>query len=70
MVDLLNMVSNLQIARLNYSGWNECIGAFLNAMGSEAFFEVLPMRVVEYDLNSLTFAQDSRSYLLPIILKY
>ena len=36
-------------------------------MGPKRFFKVLPLKLCEYDMNSLTFAQDSRSYLLTIM---
>lgn len=35
-------------------------------MGPAKFFVQLPLRVTDLDLNSLTYAQDSRSYLLHI----
>ena len=35
-------------------------------MGPSEFFEHLPLRLCEFDLNSLTYAQDSRSYNLHI----
>jgi hypothetical protein len=39
-------------------------------MGPERFFAVLPMSLTQYELTSLRFAQDSRSYLLQIVKKY
>lgn len=36
-------------------------------MGPKVFLQILPLRLVEFDLNSLTFAQDSRSWLLPLL---
>lgn len=36
-------------------------------LGANKFFRVLPLRLVEFDLNSLTYAQDSRSWLLVLI---
>jgi hypothetical protein len=39
-------------------------------MGAESFFKVLPMRLTDLDMNSLRFAQESRSYLLQIVEKY
>ena len=47
--------------------WEDCLGTFLRVMGTEAFFKVLPFRVCDYDMNSLTYAQDSRSYLIQIV---
>lgn len=38
----------------------------MQVMGPERFFENLPLRLLDFDLNSLTYAQDSRSYLLHI----
>ena len=34
------------------------------------FFTVLPINIADYDLNSLSFSQDSKSFLIPIIKKY
>jgi hypothetical protein len=39
-------------------------------MGPEAFFNVLPLRLMETDMNSLNYALQSRSYLLQILQKY
>jgi hypothetical protein len=39
-------------------------------MGAESFFKVLPLRLIDLDMNSLRFAQESRSYLLQIVVKY
>jgi hypothetical protein len=36
-------------------------------MGAQKFFQALPLKLLEHDLTSLTFAQDSRSYLLPLM---
>ena len=42
----------------------------MSKLGGRRFFQVLPLRVNEFDLNSLTYAQDSRSWLLTIIPKH
>lgn len=39
-------------------------------MGSYRFFKILPLRLIEFDLHSLTYAQDSRSWLLPLIRQF
>lgn len=41
----------------------------MKVMGPEKFFKELPLKLVDYDMNSLTYAQDSRSYLLQIMEK-
>jgi len=49
-------VSELKIVKFNYQGWNECIGSFLQVMGPENFFKITPMRLIEFDMNSLKYA--------------
>ena len=39
-------------------------------MGCPRFFKALPLQLLEHDLNSLTYAQDSRSYLIPLVDKH
>jgi hypothetical protein len=39
----------------------------MKVMGPLRFFKELPLRLCDYDMNSLTYAQDSRSYLLQIM---
>lgn len=39
-------------------------------MGPETFFRILPLNLIETDMNSLKYAQESRSYLLQVVLKY
>ena len=68
--DLLRLVSELKIGGRTYLVWNECIGAFMQAMGCEKFFEILPLELLNHDMQSLTYGQQSRSYLLPIMQKY
>jgi hypothetical protein len=67
MSEFLLIVSELKIDKPFYNMWQDTIGAFLSVMGPERFFKVLPLKLCEYDMNSLTFAQDSRSYLLTIM---
>lgn len=54
--DILIVVTEMKIVKVNYLTWNECIGSFLQAMGAEAFFKVLPLKLTEHDLNSLRYA--------------
>ena len=39
-------------------------------MGPETFFSVMPLRLMETDMNSSNYALQSRSYMLQIVLKY
>jgi len=64
------MVSGLKLGRNHYHNWTNCIGAFMSKMGARKFFSVLPLRLIEFDLNSLTYAQDSRSFLLLLIQRH
>ena len=64
--DFLLVVSQLKVYREGYDAWEDCLGAFMQSMGPTKFFEQLPLKLLDYDLNSLTYAQDSRSYLLHI----
>jgi hypothetical protein len=68
--ELLKLVSELKIQKTNYTTWNESLGCFLQVMGPEAFFKVLPLHLMDHDMNSLRYAQDSRSYLILVIGKY
>jgi hypothetical protein len=69
-VDLLTTVSQMKmINSKQYNDWTSCIGRFMHRLGANKFFRVLPVRLVEFDLNSLTYAQDSRSWLLTLIEK-
>ena len=36
-------------------------------MGAVNFFRILPLKLIEFDLNSLSYAKDSRTFLLPMI---
>jgi hypothetical protein len=67
---LLLVVSELKIAKYNFVSWNECLGSFLQVLGPEKFFRVLPLRLLDVELTSLNYALDSRSYLLQIVTKY
>jgi len=59
------VVSELKVGRA-YEAWEDCLGTFMQAMGAGRFFRKLPLRMNEFDMNSLTYAQDSRSYLISI----
>ena len=61
------MVADIKIVKFHFVSWNECIGAFMRVMGPTEFFKTLPMRLLDHDMNSLKFAQESRSFLLPVI---
>jgi len=65
--EFLIVVSQLKFSGKFYSTWEDCLGSFLKVMGTEAFFRTLPLRVCEFNMNSLTYAQDSRSYLIQIV---
>lgn len=64
---MLVEVSALQVGKNQYSTWTSCVGAFMAKMGARKFFAVLPLRLVDFDFFSLTYAQDSRSWMLPLI---
>ena len=42
----------------------------MGKLGGRRFFATLPLRLAECDLNSLTYSQDSRSWLLPLVGKH
>ena len=42
----------------------------MEKMGYEQFFKILPLQLIQHDLNSLTYAQDSRSWLIPLIAQH
>ena len=67
--ELLVSVSALNVGRHQYPNWTAAIGAFMTKMSAYKFFSILPLHLVEHDLNSLTYAQDSRSWLLTLIGK-
>lgn len=66
-VELLTLTAALKVDRGLYKDWTACIGGFMARLGGVKFFQVLPIRLVEFDLNSLTYAQDSRSWLIQLI---
>jgi len=39
----------------------------MKRLGGPRFFNVLPLRLTEFDLSSLSYAQDSRSWLLTLV---
>ena len=63
-VELLSLTAALKVDRAAYRAWTACIGGFMTRMGGVKFFQVLPIRLIEFDLNSLTYAQDARSWLI------
>jgi hypothetical protein len=65
--EFLLIVSQLNVTKQQYNTWQETIGSFMQVMGPARFFQVLPLKLCEFDMNSLTYAQDSRSYLLTIM---
>jgi hypothetical protein len=68
--ELLIQVSELKVNRKSYQTWTSCIGTFMTKMGAYDFFKVLPLQLIQFDLNSFTYAQDSKSWLLPLIGQY
>ena len=64
--DFLLVVSEIRVSSQSYEAWEDCLGTFMQVIGAERFFQQLPLRLSEFDMNSLTYAQDSRSYLLQI----
>ena len=54
--DFLLVVSQCRVNRDSYDAWEDCLGSFLQVMGPSEFFEHLPLRLCDYDLNSLTYA--------------
>lgn len=68
--DFLVVVSELHVKHYFFDAWTDCIGSFLSTMGCKAFFETLPLNLVKYDMNSLTYSQDSRSFVLPILKRH
>lgn len=65
--EFLLEVSAISVKKNDYQAWTSCIGTFMAKMGAFHFFKVLPLELIKYDLNSLTYAQDSRSWLLPLV---
>lgn len=65
--EFLLIVSELKIDRKDYNTWQDTLGSFLDCMGPARFFKVLPLKLCDFDMNSLTYAQDSRSYLLTVM---
>ena len=56
--------------RTSSAQWLKCMGEFLRAFKCERFFTILPLRLMDYDMNSPTYSFDSRSYLIPVIKDY
>lgn len=68
--ELLIAVSQIRVAKDSYKPWISCIGTFLQAVGCKRFFDALPLQPLSFDMASQTYAQDSRSYLLPLVRKH
>ena len=68
--ELLNAIGDLQIKKQAYNPWIDWLGKFLEHYKSENFFNVLPLKLLDFDMNSESYSFDSRSYLLPVIKKY
>ena len=64
---MLLEISNLNVGKNQYSTWTSCVGAFMAKMGGKKFFSVLPLKLIDFDFFSLSYAQDSRSWVLPLI---
>ncbi len=62
--ELLAVVSEIKPKKETYKTWKNTIGVFLEVMGTERFFKTLPLQILTCDMNSLTYAHDSRSYLI------
>ena len=63
-IELLQMIATLKVDRSLFKEWTNCIGGFMTRMGGIKFFQILPVKLIDYDLNSLKYAQDSRSWLI------
>lgn len=68
--DFLLVLSEIKVKHYFFDPWTDCIGAFLMTMGCDAFFKTLPLDPVGHDMNSLTYAQDSKSFLMPILKRH
>ena len=53
---MLVEIAALSPGKNQYSAWTSCVGAFMAKMGAKKFFAVLPLRLVDYDFFSLTYA--------------
>jgi hypothetical protein len=69
-IDLLTKVGDLAIKKTAYKAWIECQGKFLEKYKSERFFSTLPMKLLDFDMNSESYSLESRSYLIPVVQKY
>ena len=67
LVDLLTTIVDLKVSKSQYQSWTSCVGAFMKRMGGRKFFHVVPLQIVQHDLNSLKYAQDSKSWCLTLI---
>lgn len=62
--ELLLIISQLKVNKESYEAWTDTLGTFMKVLGPAVFFQNLPLRLCSFDLNSLTYAQDSGSYLI------
>jgi hypothetical protein len=69
-LELLQKIGNLDIKKNSYKAWIDCQGKFLEKYKSEIFFQSLPMKLLDHDMNSESYSLDSRSYMIPVIQKY
>lgn len=69
-LELLEKIGSLDIKKNAYKAWIDCQGKFLEKYKSEVFFKALPMKLLDYDLNSEGYSLESRSYMIPVIQKY
>jgi len=53
---MLVEISVLNVGKNQYSSWTSCVGAFMAKMGAIKFFNVLPLRLIDFDFFSLTYA--------------
>lgn len=67
--ELLSAVGAVKAAKQQQMLWSSCMGAFIGKLGPRSFMAAIPMKLAEYDLNSLTYAQDSKSWMLVLFSK-
>lgn len=64
--ELLLIISQLRVNKESYEAWTDTLGTFMKVLGPQVFFSNLPLRLCSFDLNSLSYAQDSGSYLISV----
>tara|TARA_B110000285_G_C15067454_1_gene585974 strand:+ start:700 stop:1176 length:477 start_codon:yes stop_codon:yes gene_type:complete len=67
LIHLLRTVVDLKVSKAQYQAWTACVGAFMKRLGGRKFFQIVPLQIVQHDLNSLRYAQDSKSWTLTLI---